>query len=143
MNTEQNKQLIRRILVEGMGRNRPDVIDETVAPDYVNYDFPQPEPGREGFKRTVAMFNAAFSDGYVVVEDEIAEGNKVVTRGYLSGTHTGPFLGVAPTGKRIKLPYIDIWTIQDGKGHENWVQLDLLGLMQQLGVVPAPEEAAM
>lgn len=132
MTTARNKRLIRRILVEGMGQSRMDVIDEAVATDYVNHNFPQSVPGREGFKQTIAMFDAAFPDGAVVVEDVIAEGDKVVTRGYWTGTHDGPFMGVAPTGKRVKLPYIDIWTVNDGRGHDAWVQMDLLGLMQQL-----------
>ena len=142
MNAEQNKQLIRRIQTDGMAPGNMDVIDEAVASDYVNHDFPMPAPGREGFKQALAMFNTAFPDGEIVIEDQIAEGNKVVTRGSWKGTHDGPFMGVAPTGKRVALPFIDIWTVVDGRGHENWVQMDLLGLMQQMGAVPAPEEAS-
>lgn len=141
MNTERNKQIIRRIQTEGMARGNTAVIDELVASDYVNHDFPQEAPGREGFKQTIAMFNTAFPDGEMIVEDQIAEGNKVVTRGVWKGTHKGAFMGVEATGKRVSLPYIDIWTIKDGQGHENWVQLDMMGLMQQMGAVPAPEGA--
>ncbi|MDX1531247.1 MAG: ester cyclase [Rhodothermales bacterium] len=141
MNVEHNKQLVRRILTEGMAPGNMDVIDEAVADDYVNHDFPMPAPGREGFKQALAMFNTAFPDGEIVVEDQVAEGHKVVTRGVWKGTHAGPFMGVAPTGKQASLPFIDIWTVKDGRGHENWVQMDLMGLMQQFGAVSAPEEA--
>lgn len=138
MKADRNKAIVRRILCEGMGQNRPDVIDETVAADYVNHSFPQSAPGLAGFKRTIEMFATAFPDGELVVEDAIAEGDKVVTRGYWTGTHTGAFLNVVPTGERIKLPYIDIWAVRDGRGQENWVQMDLLGLMQQLVAASAP-----
>jgi predicted ester cyclase len=142
MSTETNKALIRRIFEEGMNGNRPEVYDETIAPDYVNYDFPAPAPGREGFKIVTAMFQAAFPDMRTVLEDEIAEGDKVVTRGYFTGTHKGEFMGIPPTGKTIKVGYIDIWRVANGRGKDNWVQMDMLGLMQQLGVIPAPEQAA-
>ena len=139
MSTETNKALIRRIFEEGMNGGRPDVYDETVAPDYVNYDFPAPAPGLEGFKLVDAMFKAAFPDMRVTIEEEIAEGDKVATRGYFSGTHKGEFMGIPPTGKTIKVSYIDIWRVANGRGKDNWVQMDMLGLMQQLGVVPTPE----
>jgi predicted ester cyclase len=141
MSTETNKALISRIFEEGMNGNRPEVYDETIAPDYVNYDFPAPAPGVEGFKIVDAMFKAAFPDMRVTIEEEIAEGDKVATRGYFSGTHKGEFMGIPPTGKTIKVGYIDIWRVANGRGKDNWVQMDMLGLMQQLGVVPTPDQA--
>ena len=141
MSSETNKFLIRRIFEEGMNGGRPEVYDETIAADYVNYDFPAPAPGLEGFKIVDAMFKAAFPDMRVTIEDEVAEGDKVATRGYFSGTHKGEFMGIPPTGKTIKVSYIDIWRVANGRGKDNWVQMDMLGLMQQLGVIPTPDQA--
>jgi predicted ester cyclase len=139
MSTEHNKALVRRVFEEAMNHNKPDVYNEVIAADYVNYDFPTPTPGLEGFKSVDAMFKAAFPDFHVTIEDELAEGDRVASRGYFTGTHTGEFMGIPPTGKSIKVSYIDIWTVEGGKLKENWVQMDMLGLMQQLGVIPAPE----
>jgi predicted ester cyclase len=74
----------------------------------------------------------------VTLEEELAEDDKVTTRGYFTGTHKGDFQGIPPTGKQIKVKYIDVWRITNGKMVENWVQMDQLGLMQQLGVIPMP-----
>ena len=135
---EQNKALVRRIFEEGLNQNKPVVFDELIAPSYVNYDLPAPTPGPEGFKMIIGLFRAAFPDMRVTIEEELAEGNKVTTRGYFTGMHNGDFQGIPPTGKQIKVKYIDIWRVENGKLVENWVQMDQLGLMQQLGVIPAP-----
>lgn len=84
------------------------------------------------------MFKAGFPDLHATVETAIAEGDQVATRGYITGTHKGPFMNIPPTSKSIKVTYTDIWRIENGKAVENWVQMDMLGLMQQLGVIPTP-----
>ena len=71
----------------------------------------------------------------------LGEGDKVVTRGTFTGTHQGEFNGIPATGKKVKVSYCDIWRVENGKCVENWVQMDMVGLMQQLGVIPAPEAA--
>ena len=138
MSTEQNKTLVRRIFEEGINQNKQDVFDELIAPSYVNHDIPAPTPGLDGFKMVIGMFLAAFPDMRVTIEEELAEGNKVITRGYFTGTHKGDFQAIPPTGKQIKVRYIDIWLVENGKLVENWVRLDELGMLQQLGVVPTP-----
>ncbi|HKY54458.1 MAG TPA: ester cyclase [Anaerolineales bacterium] len=138
MSTEENKNLVRRIFEEGLNQNKPLVFDELIAPSYVNHDFPAPSPGLEGFKMVIGVFRAAFPDMHVTLEEELAEGDKVITRGYFTGTHKGDFQGIPPTGKQIKVKYIDVWRVENGKLVENWVQMDQLGLMQQLGVIPTP-----
>ena len=138
MSAEQNKALVRRIFEEGLNQNKPGVFDELIAPSYVNHDLPAPAPGPEGFKMVIGMFLAAFPDMRVTIEDELAEGNKVMTRGYFTGTHKGDFQGIPPTGKQIKVKYIDIWLVENDKLVENWVRLDELGMLQQLGVIPVP-----
>ena len=135
---EQNKSLVRRIFEEGINQNKQGVFDELIALSYVNHDIPAPAPGLQGFKMVIGMFLAAFPDMRVTLEEELAEGNKVITRGYFTGTHQGDFQGIPPTGKQIKVKYIDIWLVENGKLVENWVRLDELGLMQQLSVIPTP-----
>ena len=138
MSTQENKALVRRIFEEGINQNQPSIFDELIAPSYVNYDFPAPTQGPDGFKMVIGMFRAAFPDMRVTLEEELAEDDKVITRGYFTGTHKGDFQGIPPTGKQIRVKYIDVWRITNGKMVENWVQMDQLGLMQQLGVIPTP-----
>ena len=88
------------------------------------------------------MFRTAFPDMRVVIEDAIAEDNKVVARGYFTGTHRGDFMSIQATDKTIHVKYIDIWTVEDGKLKDNWIQMDMLGLMQQLGVIPTSGQGA-
>jgi len=142
MSTEQNKTIVRRVFDEIVNKGNLGVADELLAADYVNHDFPAPAPGAEGFKLVTTMFRSAFPDIVVTLEDEFAEGDKVVTRGVFAGTHTGEFMGIPATGHKVTIKYLDIWRLENGKAKENWVQMDLLGLMQQLGVIPAPGQAA-
>ena len=141
MSAEQNKINVRRGFEEGMNRRELAVFDELLAPNYANHSLPAPMPGPEGMRAVVGMFVAGFPDFQVVIEDIIAEGDLVCTRGYFTGTHTGEFQGIPPTGKSINAGYIDMWRLESGRAVENWVQLDMLGLMQQLGVIPVPEAA--
>ena len=138
MSTEQNKALVHRLFEEGVNQNKMSAADEIIAPNYVNHDFPAPAPGLEGFKMVVGMFRAAFPDIRITIEDSLAEGDKVMTRGHFTGTHQGAFMGVPPTGKKMMLKFIDEWRFENGKAVENWVQLDIMGLMQQLGAIPTP-----
>jgi predicted ester cyclase len=137
MSTEHNARTIRRIFEDGMNLGRPDLYRELIHPAYVNHDFPAPVGGVEGFLIVDGMFRAAFPDLQVVVEDVVASGDLVATRGFFTGTHSGEFLGMPPTGRTFRCSYGDIWRLEDGKGRENWVQMDMLGLMQQLGAAGA------
>jgi len=112
------------------------VFDEFIDGSYVNYDMPTPEPGPNGMKALMGAFFAAFPDMRIVVEQTVGEGDLVSTRGYFEGTQEGDFMGVPATGKTVNVKYQDMWRIADGKAVENWVRLDMLGMMQQLGVVP-------
>ena len=138
MSVEQNKSIIRRGFEEGINKNNLQVFVEVIGPTYVNHNMPIPMPGPEGFKMLIGMFQAGFPDMHVVIEDVLGEGDKVATRGYFTGTHKGEFNGIPATGKKINVSYIDLWRIENGKAVENWVQLDMVGLLQQLGVMPAP-----
>jgi predicted ester cyclase len=143
MTTEENKALTRRIFEEGINQNKPGVFDELIAPSFVNHDAPPGyEADREGFRRFIGMFRAAFPDLRVTIEEQLADGDKVIDRGYGSGTHRGEFQGIPPTGKQFKVKYIDIWRVANGKMVENWVQMDMLSMMQQLGTMPTPRQSS-
>lgn len=135
MSVEENKALIRRGF-EIVSAHDLASFEAFIAPNYVNYAFPDAR-GPEGMRQMLGMFFMGFPDMRVEVEDIVAEGDKVATRGYFTGTHNGDFMGIPATGKPIRVTYSDIWRIEDGKGVENWVQMDMLGLMQQLGVAPS------
>ena len=138
MSTEENKALVRRLIEEAWNEGNLATIDEILSPDYVlHIDAPGP-PGREGYKQDVTMHRTAFPDLRFTIEDMVAEGDKVVLRATLRGTHKGEYIGIAPTGKQITLTAISIRRIEGGQIAEEWVELDMLGLMQQLGVVPPP-----
>ncbi|NOZ72830.1 MAG: ester cyclase [Chloroflexi bacterium] len=139
MSTQANKALVRRLIEEAWNQGNLGVIDELVSPDYVlHIDAPGP-PGREGYKRDVLMHRTAFPDLRFTIEDMVAEGDKVALRATLYGTHKGEYIGIAPTGQAITLTAISIRRIEKGQIAEEWVELDMLGLLQQLGVAPLPE----
>jgi predicted ester cyclase len=137
MTSNQGKSVIRQIFEDAMSTGRTELYRDLIHPEYINHDFPAPVGGIEGFLIVDSMFRTAFPDFRVVVEDEVVAGERVATRGFFTGTHTGEFMGIPPTGRSIRCSYSDIWRLEDGKGRENWVQMDMLGLMQQLGAGPA------
>jgi steroid delta-isomerase-like uncharacterized protein len=139
MSVEENKAIARRIGEEAWDQGNVAVLDELLAADFV-YHNPGPglTPDREGYKQQVSMNRAAFSDFRFTTEDMIAEGDKVVIRWTWRGTHKGEFMGIPPTGKQVTVTGICIHRIEGGKNVEERHEIDLLGLMQQLGVVPSP-----
>jgi len=119
---ENNKALARRFL-EARVEGDLDAMDGLMAPEFVNHTkvLPDEEPGREGFMRTIARYTAAFSNSSIRFEDQVAAGDKVVTRCILKRTHDlGELMGVAPTGREITLSVIVIHRIVGGKIAEEW-----------------------
>lgn len=113
-------------------------LDEFLATDFVSHSAPPGlDPGIEGIKQMVRIFQNAFPDMKGAVEDVVAEGNKVAVRFSGTGTHQGEFFGIPPTGKPIKSTGINIFRIEDGKIVEHWNNADDLGVLQQLGVIPS------
>jgi steroid delta-isomerase-like uncharacterized protein len=112
--------------------------DELVAADVVEHEEPPPGTplGREGVKHFFTMLRAAFPDIRIAVEDQIAEGDKVVSRVMCRGTHRGEFMGVPSTGRQVVYEAIDIVRIVDGQIVEHWGVTDALGLLRQLGGIP-------
>ena len=141
MTAEQNKDLVRHWFAR-IDTGNPAVVDEFLATDYADYNpppYPTTNEGREAARDRFHLALQVFSDFEHHIEDMIAEGDKVVTRITTVGTHTGELLGIPPTGKRVTMRGIAIHRIKDGKLVEHWAQFDALGLLQQLGAIPAPE----
>jgi predicted ester cyclase len=137
MSTEENKALDRRYVEEVLNQGSVDVIDEIMAPEYVGHVASSPPMNREGDKQFINMLHAAFPGIHFTLEDQIAEGDTVVHRLTARGTHLGEFNGIPPTGKQATVTAININRFADGKVVEAWGEFDLLGLMQQLGVIPS------
>lgn len=132
----RNKDLVRR-LVEEIHDEYVDEIDDVLAVDYVQHG---PVPGDEirdrgGFRRYVMKMHEAFPDFRYDIEEFVAEGNTVVARVTFTGTHEGPYRGVAPTGKRLRTTGTITCHVADGRVSEAWYHVDLLSIMRQLGVV--------
>jgi len=141
MNTlEENKAISRRADEELFDRGNLDVADELFAPNFVYHEPASGEEwhGPESVRQYATMMRAAFPDLQYTVEDQIAEGDKVVTRYTASGTHRGELMGIAPTGSRVEITGISITRVEDGKIGEIWENYDALGMMRQLGVIPSP-----
>jgi predicted ester cyclase len=137
--TEANKASVRRFYNEVFNKKNRAAIDEFIAPNQVDHAAPPGLPGGiEGVKQTLTMYLTAFPDLHFTVEDLIAEGDKVVARLTARGTQQGAFMGIPPTGKQVTVPAIDINRIAGDKSVEHWLEMNTLGLLQQLGVVPMP-----
>ena len=134
--SEENKAIVRR-WVEAFNAGNVDAVDELVTDSYVRHDPNSPEVhGPEEEKQLIAMYRSAFPDLRFTIEDMVAEGDKVVIRVGISATHKGELLGIPPTENRLTLSAIELYRLAEGKIDEQWVQVDTLGMMQQLGVVP-------
>lgn len=139
MSTDENKALIRRFNEEAWNKGNLAIIDEVFASNWVGHDLaPGLPPDREGLKQMAGAFRAAFSNIRTSVDDEIAEGDKVAWRWTFKGSHTGEFMGIPPTGKEITLTGVSIDRLAGGKFVERWDGVDTLGMLQQLGAIPAP-----
>lgn len=141
MSLDENKAIIRRY-VDCVNKGQFDVLDELVVPDFVDHDpIPGQEPGLAGAKKAYAMIRDAFPDAVFDLQDLIAEGDKVVGRGVMTGTHGGTFLGIPATGRKVTWTGIRIFTVKNGKVTEGWIDLDLLSVVQQIGGFPAPPQS--
>lgn len=142
VSTEQNKTLVLRWKEEFWNKQRNvNLVDEFFAPDIVCHmsGIPiQPVRGREQFKQVLATFLAGFDNFYFTPEFLIAEADMVVIREIARAKHTGEFQGIPPTGKEVSVTNNEINRIVDDKIVEQWVEADMLGLMQQLGILPTP-----
>lgn len=137
MSTEDNKTLVHRFFEEFANQGNLAVADDLFVPEYVHH-FPDEDiHGPDGMKQLDKRLRTAFPDWHISTDDVIAEGDKVVVRYTMHGTHQGEGFDIAPTGKLVVYTGIDIIRIADGKIVEQWTEIDALGLLQQLGVIPS------
>ena len=140
MSSEDNKAIIRHYLEEAWNKKNLAVVDEFIASDLIQHIRNVP-PGREGIKQFFSMIYGSFPDAHLTIEDIVAESDKVAWRFTVHATHTGPFRGIAPTGKLVTLTGIAMTRMRHGQMAENWNETDDLGMLQQLGAIPAPGQA--
>lgn len=138
MSTEDDKALARRGFEETLNQRNLAVVDDLHVPDFVYHNASRTINGLESFKQYLSMLLTAFPDLHVIIEDMIGEGDRVVVRFTFRGTHQGDLRGIPPTGKQVAVRGIDIICAANGKVVEEWANIDELGLLQQLGVVPVP-----
>ena len=139
MSVEENKAIVHRFMEEVVRKGNLVSANEIFAADFVYHPPPEglPTRGPEAIIQRVTTIRTAFPDIQYTVEDEIAEGDKVVHRLTGRGTHQGQFLGIPPTGKQVTWTVIAIYRIAGGKIAERWLNVDDLGIMQQLGAIPS------
>jgi len=143
--TEENKALERRLYEEIYNKKNIAAAEQFIAANWVYHPSPPGvPPGLEGMKLWHALtdasseFEKAFPDMQAKLEDMVAEGDKVACRYTATGTHSGEYMGVPPTNKQITVTGIHIDRIAGGKVVETWDYSDMLGVMQQLGIIPSP-----
>ena len=143
MGTQENKASARRFMEEVINRGNVAAIDELSSPNIVDHTAPPGVPaGNEGFKMFITTFRAAFPDLHYTVDDEIAEGDKVVQRTSARGTMKGDFQGMPASGKTATWSEIHITRFENGKAIEHWGVVDQMGMLAQLGFVQAPGQPA-
>ena len=140
--SEQNKALLQRAVEEVWNRGNFDVLGELVANDFVIHMPHADVHGLGGVRQYFTMLREAFPDLHFEIDAQLADGDRVVTRWTAHGTHEGEFQGIPPTGKQVRLTGTDIDRIAGGKAVECWTNTDELGLLRQLGVVPAADSVS-
>jgi len=145
VSTEVNKALFQRLIDEAWHKGDLAVVDELVASDFVSHDPAAPHVrNREEYKQRIIGERTSFPDFHITIDDEVAAGDKVVTRWTVRGTHSAPIIDqfgtIAPTGKQIAVTGITIDRWSNGQLVEEWLYGDMLGFMQQLGLMPQPDK---
>ena len=139
LSAEENKAAARRFIEEVINGHDLAAADRYVDASFVEHNpGPGQAPGVEGFKQGMGAFFSAFPDLHHTVDLLLAEGDHVVIRGTSRGTQSGAFLGIPATGKQVAMTEIHIVRLANGKMVEHWGEMDGVGLMQQLGAMPAP-----
>ena len=139
VSTDDTKALVRRVIEEVINQGEETLASELVASTYVGHSVyhrsPSP-PGPDGFIQSLRLLRGPFPDLSLSIEEVIAEGTRVATRGTFRGTHQSEFMGISSQGTEVETAYMAIWRVENGKVVESWVQMDRLGLLKQLGVSP-------
>ncbi|MEM8531085.1 MAG: ester cyclase [Chloroflexota bacterium] len=143
MTPEENKQFMRHFVEQTINQKNLAIIDELVDEDFIEYiPFPDQGPGREGLRFAIGALLTAFPDMHWTIEEQVAEGETVVSRFSWTGTHCGEFMGIPATEKSVESWGVVIDVVRDGKFSESRILMDSLGMLQQLGVLPTPDGAA-
>ncbi len=144
MSTEEaNKASFRRAYEELFNQGNLSLVEELIAPDFLNHEAPPgSNRGPESMRQLIRMLRTAFPDLHFTIEELVAEGDTVAGRVTMSGTHQGTFQGMPPTGRSFRQAQMHFVRFRDGKGVEHRAVRDDLGLMQQLGVIPASGQAS-
>lgn len=139
-----NKNISRRILEEVFSNGRMDMLEQVVSPNYVTHDPAAPigTRGPQAVRQLATMYRGAFPDLRMTLEEQIGEGDRVVTRWTARGTHKGPYMGKAPTNKSAVVSGITIDRYENGKVIETWTNWDAAGLMMQLGLTDVKSSGA-
>jgi steroid delta-isomerase-like uncharacterized protein len=141
--SEENKAVVRRFIEEVWNNGNLDAIDELIAENHVDHD-PAREGtsgGRQGMRGFVEMYRSAYPDTRLEIGEMIAEGDLVAMSWTATGTHQGELMGIAPTGRSVKVTGIGIDRVSGGQIVESWANYDALGMLAQLGAIPAPASA--
>lgn len=134
MSLEENKALVRRFIEEVQNQHNLAAIEELFSPNFVDHSSMAAPPYLEGTKELFIITFAAFPDFRMEIHQQLAEGDQVMTRKTLHGTHLGPFMGIPATGKKIAVTFVDIFTVINGKITEHWTGDVTLSILHQLGV---------
>jgi len=137
MNSAENKTFMGHFIEEVINQKNLNAIDDLVAEDFTEHiPFPGQGPGREGLRFVLQSMFTGFPDMHWTVHEQIAEGEKVVTRFTWTGTHTGEFMGIPPTSKAVEVWGIVIDVVRNNLFTESRIIMDSVGLLKQLGVMP-------
>jgi predicted ester cyclase len=139
MSTEENKAVVRRYMGAFWDGGDASVADEVIAPSYAVHDpgTPGREGGVAGEKQVLALYYSVFPDFSLATEELLAEGDTVAARWTVRGTHRGALNGIAPTGKAVTISGISLLRVRDRRIVEHWLNWDTLGMLQQVGAIPA------
>ena len=141
MTVDENKALVTRFIHEVFERGSADAVGELVADDFVPHTWPGTND-KAGLKQAMTRVARGLSDAEFRIDDLIAEGDRVAARLTASATQVGEFMGIPPSGKRYTIEEIHVFRIRDGRISEHWHQFDQLGMMRQLGAMPAEGQPA-
>lgn len=142
MTGEESKAVVVRWFAE-LDRGNLDIVEDLIAEDYVDHNpaLPNLPPGREGVRQYVRILKTAFPDAAHVIDDIIAEDDKVMTRVTAHGTFLGECIGYQPTGRTVEISGIAVHRIANGRLIEHWAHADIAGFMQQIGAGAGPVQA--
>ena len=141
--SEENKALARRsweVVAQGSLNTLEDALAEVYAEDFILHEAGGVFVGIQGLAQFVSMMRSALPDLRITIEDDMSEGDKVVTRWIAQGTHQGELMGAAPTGNQVTATGITVHRIEEDKIVEEWSNWDALGVMHQIGAVPSPQQ---